>query len=350
MIEPINANIRGLAGYVPGEQPAEPGWIKLNTNENPYPPAPEVADAIRSFEPDRVRLYPPPDAPELRRLIGETLGWPPENILITNGSDEALRMICHAFLNPRDRVGMLAPTYTLYPILGRLFGAEIVESPVGPEGEWPERLEFQGVKVFFIANPNPPYGTFYSPEQIATVVASHPDVLFVIDEAYVEFAPNDCLGPLHELDNILIVRTFSKSRSLAGLRVGFVLGHGERMAPLWVVRDSYNVNALSQAAAEAAWEAGDYYEAKIAQVVAERKRASARLAELGFRVLPSGGNFIFARHAEAPRLFGELKERRILVRHFDAPPTRDGLRITIGTPEQMDSLAEALRDIIGRTA
>jgi len=342
----INRHLMGLDAYVPGEQPTEPGWVKLNTNENPYPPAPEVIEVFHSFAPDRARLYPPPDCATLRSAIGETLDWPPEGILITNGSDEGLRLIAHSYLNAGDRVGMFRPTYSYYPILAQMFGAAISASNVGRRGEWPGPLDFDGVKLFFLANPNPPYGTFHTPDQIAEMVASHPGVLFAIDEAYVEFADRDCLSLLRRFSNLFLLRTFSKSHALAGLRVGFVLGRSEHMVPLRVVRDSYNVNAMSQMAAVAAWQARGYYRARMAEVVQTREATRMRLSDLGFDVLPSQANFLFARHGKAPQLFQQLKERRILVRYFDAPTTRDGLRITVGTPEQMDTLILALSNLL----
>lgn len=342
----INRHLEGLEPYVPGEQPTESGWVKLNTNENPYPPAPEVLAALRSLEPESARKYPPPDCAPLRRAIAEDLDWEPEGILVTNGSDEALRMICHAYLNEGDRVGMLRPTYSLYPILARMFGGAVAEIPVGPGGEWPGHMDLDGVRVFFIANPNPPYGTFYKPDRVAELASMHDDILFAVDAAYIEFAPDDCVRLLREFKNVFIIRTFSKSHSLAGLRVGFILGHPEEMAPLWVVRDSYNVNAASQAAALAAWQAHDYYQTQNDHISEVREATVAKLAELGFKVLPSKANFVFARHKKAPQLFEQLKKKQILVRYFDSPETHDGLRITIGTPKEMEALFKALYGLL----
>jgi len=342
----MNRHLVGVEPYVPGEQPAEAGWIKLNTNENPYPPAPEVAEVMRSFAPDRARLYPPPDCVALRRAVGETLGWPPDGVLVTNGSDEGLRLLGHAFLNPGDKVGMVWPTYSFYPLIAKMFGAGMTVFEAGRRGEWPDRLDLSGVKVFYLANPNPPYGTFYDVERVAGLAASHPDVLFVLDEAYAEFAGADGLPLLRRFENVVIVRTFSKSHALAGLRVGLVLARPEQLVPLMVVCDSYNVNAMSQLAALAAWRARDYYRERNAKVVEGREASAKRLKELRFDVLPSSANFVFARHREAPRLFQQLKERRILVRYFDTPQTRDGLRITIGTPEEMDALIAALTELL----
>jgi histidinol-phosphate aminotransferase len=349
MIDIMNRQLQGLDAYVPGEQPTGPGWVKLNTNENAYPPAPEVIEAIRDFDPQGIRKYPNPTGLALREAIADSFEWAVEGTMITNGSDEGLRMLCHAFLNPGDRVGMLWPTYSLYPILGRMFGAETAKSPVGRNGEWPDTFAFENVKLFFLANPNPPYGTFYEERQIANIIASHPDVIFVIDAAYLEFSHHacSCSTLMLEFDNLFILQTFSKGHAMAGLRVGFLLGHPERMEPLWVVRDSYNVNTVSQAAALEAWNARGYYQDILAKVSRTRESTRARLAELGFEVLPSEANFVFARHAEAPRIFEELKRRKILVRYFDAPETHDGLRITIGTPEQMDKLFGALAEILG---
>ncbi len=342
----INRHLTRLKAYVPGEQPTEPGWIKLNTNENPYPPAPEVTNVLRRFDPERARRYPPPDCTALRKAIGAALDWPADGVLITNGSDEALRVLAHAYLNAGDRVGMLWPTYSYYPLLGALFGAKTVRFKAGRSGEWPAtRLDLRGIQLFFLANPNPPFGTFYEPERIEELVRANRRTLFVIDEAYKEFAGADCMNLLRRYDNVVLTRTFSKSHALAGLRVGFVLAHPARMAPLLVVCDSYNVNAMSQLAGLAAWEAADYYRRRTMRIVTERERTARRLRELEFDVLPSQGNFLFARHSNAKRLFLQLKERRILVRYFDTPETRDGLRITIGTRRQMDALIAALREI-----
>jgi histidinol-phosphate aminotransferase len=343
----INRHLIGLEAYVPGEQPTEPGWVKLNTNENPYSPAPEVAEVYRSFAPDRARLYPPPNSAVVRKVVGEVLDWPPEGILVTNGSDEGLRLIAHAHLNAGDHVGMLWPTYSFYPLIGAMFGAGGIVSEVGRNGEWPERINLDRVKLFYLSNPNPPYGTFYEPERIAALVAAHRDVLFVIDEAYVDFAGGDCLPVLRRFDNVFITRTGSKSQALAGLRVGFVLARPKQLATLWIVCDSYNVNVMSQLAAAAAWRAGDYYRSRAGKIIETREATAKRLRELGFDVLPSQANFVFARHPEARRLFLQLKERKILVRYFDAPATRDGLRITIGTPQEMDMLTAALAELVG---
>jgi histidinol-phosphate aminotransferase len=345
MKEPVNQFLIGLHPYAPGEQPTEPGWVKINTNENPYPPAPEVKEALCAIDPELLRKYPPPDATAFREAVGRTFGWPADGVMITNGSDEGLRMLCHAYLNPGDRIGMLWPTYSLYPTLGRMFGADSVYSPVGRRGEWPEEIDLDGVKLFFLANPNPPFGTFYEPRRIEALVASRPDVLFAVDEAYVMFAPASCMALLREHGNLFVLRTFSKSHGLAGLRIGLLFGPLDRMEPLRIVRDSYNVNAASQLAGIAAWKANRYYEECARKVVATRRSTVARLAALGFDVLPSDANFIFARHPKAKAIYEGLKARRILVRYFDSPETRDGLRITIGTPEEMETMISAVEEM-----
>ena len=342
----MNRNLIGARPYVPGEQPSESGWIKLNQNENPYPPAPAVCEIMRSFVPDRARLYPPANYPPLRRAIGESLDWPADGVLVTNGSDEALRLIAHCYLNPGDNIGMFSPTYSYYPLIGQMFGARAVVTHLERNGECPDEINIDGVKIFFIANPNPPFGTVYEAERIGALVEACPNILFVIDEAYVPFAGRDCLSLLRRYENVFVTRTFSKSHSLAGLRVGFVLARPEPLKPLLAVCDYYNVNAMSQLAALAAWQARGYYDEQIATVVETRESSAKRLATLGFDVPPSGANLLFARHPEAPQLFCRLRERKILVRYFKTPESRDGLRITIGTPEQMDALLAALSDLL----
>ena len=345
----INPAVAALAAYVPGEQPREPGFIKLNTNESPYPPAPEVLDALRAVAGEAaLNKYPDPASFALREAISERIGTPVEQLLVGNGSDEVLRLICHAFLRPGtgDRIGMLYPTYVLYRTLAEMFGSGCEPFEVAaPDYEIPETAFDTDVKVFFIANPNPPIGTLYPQGTIARLAADRPERLLVVDEAYVDFSEGDSLGLLEEFDNIAITRTFSKSYSLAGMRVGFVAARRELIEAMEKIKDSYNMNRATQATALAAWKAESYYADKNSLIRENRDFLAVELVRRGFVIPPSRGNFVFARRADARALYEQLKQLRILVRYFDAPALRDGMRITIGTRAELEALLDAIDSI-----
>jgi len=345
----IHPAVEKLHAYIPGEQPKEPGFTKLNTNENPYPPAPEVAEAIRvALEENALQKYPDPVASGLRAAIARDLGVTRDEVFVGNGSDEVLRLICHAFLDAAagDKIGMLDPTYVLYETLAAMFGAENAVFPVQhPEYVFPKAAVDADVKVFFLPNPNPPIGTYYPAEVLQQLAAARADRLVVIDEAYVDFAPGNALEVYRARPNVMVTRTFSKSYSLAGMRVGFAVARPELILQLDKIRDSYNLNRLSQAAALAGWEAKAYHRERCEQIRTDREFLAGELRARGFDVPESHGNFVFARRAGAKELYEQLKGRKVLVRYFSTPSLADGIRITIGTRAELETLLKAIDNL-----
>jgi histidinol-phosphate aminotransferase len=343
----VRPEIRALHGYVPGEQPQGQRFIKLNTNENPYPPSPRVVEAARHAAEEGLRLYPDPSAAALRAKAAEVYGVPAERILAGNGSDELLAMIMRTCVGPRDRVAYPVPTYSLYDTLVAIGGGEVVAIPFPADFTLPlEELVEARARVTMVCNPNAPSGTLTPLEQLRELgrrVAG----LLVIDEAYVDFAATTALPLIDELDNVLVLRTFSKSFSLAGLRVGLAFGSPGFMAEMAKVKDSYNLNRISMAAATAALGDLETMRANVARIRSTRQRLIAALGELGFAVLPSETNFVLARRPgrDLRSLYEALKERRILVRHFAIDALRDAVRITVGTDDEIDALLATLRQL-----
>lgn len=343
----VNPWVAQMKGYVPGEQLNDPEVIKLNTNESPYPPAPQVAEAvIAETERGGFNKYPDPVCTELRAAVAGRLGVSPEEIVCGNGSDESLRMLVHAFTKPGDVMATCNPTYTLYSVLAEMFGVTVENHPSpAPDYSLPDSLIEAQAKILFLPNPNPPIGTFYSAPDLEVLAVAEPDRLVVIDEAYVDFAPVSAVEIYKKYENVVITRTFSKSYSLAGLRAGFVVCRPELAETLNKIRDSYNMNRLTQAAALAAWNATEYYADRNNQIKTDRAWLAEELKDRGFTIPASEGNFLFARRAGAAKLYQALKERKILVRYFDLPGLNDGLRITVGTREQLEKLLAALDEL-----
>ena len=339
-----------LEAYVPGEQPREAGWIKLNTNESPYPVPHTVNDAIiQEVRRGDMNKYPDPTASALREALGELVGVPPTQILVGNGSDEVLRLLCHAYLDPAadDKIGMLKPTYSLYSVLAEMFGSSALTYPVlPPDYKIPTDAISSPAKLFFLANPNPPLGTAYPAEEVRRFASQNPARIIVVDEAYVDFSESDIMPVYHEFPNVVVTRTFSKSYSMAGMRIGYVIAREKIIAELAKVKDSYNVNRLTQVAALAAVRDRAYFLERAKTIIDDREFLAAELSARGFAVTPSRGNFLFARHAKAPWLYQQLKERRILVRYFTAPELADGLRISIGTHAELEQLLATLDELL----
>jgi histidinol-phosphate aminotransferase len=331
--------------YTPGEQPG-PGErvIKLNTNENPYPPSPRVMEAIRAVDPERLRRYPSPMSDDFRAAAARALDLQPEMILAGNGSDEILSLVVRAFLGPGDRLATPAPTYSLYPVLAQM--AEVTLAEIPWEAGWQLPLEgllASGARAVFFANPNAPSGTLV-PAARVRALASRFSGMVLVDEAYVDFADETCLPLLSEHPNVVVTRTLSKGYSLAGLRFGWAAAAPATIGQLAKVKDSYNCDALSIAAAVAALEDQDHARQTWRQVRAERTRLGAELARRGWEVIPSAANFLLATcpRGDGQALYTALKSRGILVRFFDRPGLADKLRITVGTREQNDALLAAL--------
>lgn len=329
-------------GYVPGEQPTDDGWVKLNTNESPLPPSPRVAPAVAAAAAE-LRRYPHPFAEPLRSALAARHGVAPEQVLVANGADEVIDCCLRAFCDPGDVVVYPVPTYSLFPVVAATFSARTVEIPLDEEFGLPAALGTTPGALRFVVNPNAPTGVWMRPEALEELLAPAPGVV-VIDEAYADFSPASCLPLLERHPSWLVVRTFSKSHALAGLRVGYAVGDADLIADLAAVKDSYPVDRCAIAGALAALEDEAHHEAIVSLVRRERQRLTERLRRAGWDVLPSEANFVFARppDGDAAAVRDRLRAERILVRHFEQPRCRDRLRITIGTPEENDRLLSAL--------
>jgi histidinol-phosphate aminotransferase len=343
--------IDAISGYVPGEQPpAHVRIIKLNTNENPYPPSPKAMQVLRDFDGERLRRYSDPMASAFRQAASQVLGVPTDWILPGNGSDDLLTMIMRACTEPGRQVVYPMPTYVLYRTLAEIQAADILEVPFPDDYTLPveKLIEAQGA-VTFIASPNSPSGTAISLDLLDQLASQLSGVL-VIDEAYVDFAESSALELVKTYENVIVLRTLSKGYSLAGLRLGFGIANPVLLEGLIKVKDSYNVDAVACALGAAAIADQDYKNSNAQKVKAERSRLTGELQQLGFEVLPSQANFLLARSpnsTEAKSLYQQLKARGILVRYFPQPRLDDQLRITVGTPEENSDLLEALRQILG---
>lgn len=338
-----------LAPYVPGEQPLG-GFIKLNINENPFPPSPAVRTAVLA-KVGSLNLYNDPTCAALQAALAQEYGLAPAQVLPGNGSDEVLAFALRAFCGAGRPLAFADVTYGFYEVWANLFGFEARRIPLAADFALRPEDYFGLGCTIVLANPNAPTGLALPPEEIGRIAAANPDNVVIVDEAYADFAPQSCLGLLGQYPNLLIVRTFSKSRSLAGGRLGFALGSGELIACLARVRDSfhpYNVNTLTQAAGLAALADKAYFTRCVAEVCATRRWAAGALAALGFELTDSAANFLFVRHPALPgrEIADALHARGILVRRWDAPRIADWLRISVGSRPQMETLAAALADIL----
>lgn len=338
-----------LEAYVPGEQPRDMVYIKLNTNESPFPPAPQVAEAMTKEQVDLLRLYSDPTCKVLKEKLANLYGVKTENIYVGNGSDEVLEFAFMAF----SQDGVLFPdiTYGFYTVFGDLFRADYRQVPLKEDFSVDYKDYCNAGKMIVIANPNAPTGLSIPVWQIEEILKSNPDHVVLIDEAYVDFGGESCYPLLNQYENLLVVRTFSKSRCLAGGRLGYAIGPANLIADLEKLKFStnpFNVNRLSMVLGEATVDAEDYYQEKCREIIAIREKSTELMREMDFEVLPSQGNFIFARHNAigGEALYLELKKRGILVRHFNGARIREFNRITIGTAEQMDKFIATVREIM----
>ena len=342
-------NIAALAGYVPGEQPRDEKVIKLNTNENPYPASPRVFAALRKAINRSLRLYPEPLADSLRAVAATAYGVKRENILAGNGSDEILSIIMRSFIGPQDRVAFPVPTYSLYDTLIAI--QEGQPSPVDylPDFSLPEALAAQNAAVTFLCNPNSPSGTIVPLPDIERLARAVSGIL-VVDEAYVDFAESEGASTvplISRLSNLIVLRTFSKSFSLAGMRVGLAFASEEIISGMMKVKDSYNLNRLSLVAATAALQDMSWMTRNVRRIQRSRRQLSTGLRKMGFYVYPSHANFVMARKKEQnlKRLYERLKGQQIFVRYFDVPGLQDSLRITVGTPQEIRALLKEIEAI-----
>ncbi|MBM4147632.1 MAG: histidinol-phosphate transaminase [Lentisphaerae bacterium] len=341
----IRRTVTGLAAYVPGEQPRDAGVTKLNTNENPYPPSPAVARALAAFDPARLRKYPDPVSGALRARLADLYSFSAGSVFVGNGSDEVLSLCVRVFVDDGGTVGYFNPSYSLYPVLADIRG--IAKKPLELDADfgWAMPADYD-CDLFFITYPNAPTGTVFPRARIEEFCDRTRGTV-VIDEAYAEFADGDCLELARTRRNVLVARTLSKSYSLAGLRVGYALGPAELIGAMDKVRDSYNLDALSQEAALAALSDVDHMRRNAARVRATRQRMTAAIEAMGHRVWPSQANFIWAKPAgiAAQALYENLKARRIFVRYFAGPRTGDFVRITVGTDAEADVLLKAMEEL-----
>jgi histidinol-phosphate aminotransferase len=344
----IRENIIRMTGYTPGEQINRPDVIKLNTNENPYPPSPRVFDAIRAaLTPDKLRKYPQPLGDDFRHAAGEVLGVDPDAVLIGNGSDDILTVLTRAFVPEGGLMVSPAPSYSLYRSLAEIQGARFETVPFDPDWRPADPWPLPDADLTFLANPNSPSGTTVRPGDVERLAAGLRGPL-VLDEAYADFAEWNGIGLIGKLPNLVVTRSFSKAYSLAGLRFGFAVADPATVRELVKVKDSYNCDALSLAAAAAAIRDRAYFADVRAKVVATRGRMRAELTELGFTATPSQANFVWCRRFDRPvkPIYEALKGRNILVRYMAYPNYGDGLRISVGTDAEIDHLLAELRALV----
>lgn len=342
--------VHTLSPYVPGEQPKQDGIVKLNTNENPYPPSPRVLAAIASAA-ERLRLYPDPRATRLREAIAAHCDVAPEQVFVGNGSDEVLAHTFQALLKHEPPLLFPDVTYSFYPVYCGLYGITHDEVPLDAAMRIDISNYMRPSSAILLCNPNAPTGIALQRDAIASLLAEQPDRLVVVDEAYVDFGAESAVPLVARHDNLLVIQTFSKSRSLAGLRVGFAIGQRPLIEALERVKDSFNsypLDCLAIAGAVAAIEDDGWFRDTRARIIASRETLARDLRQLGFDVLPSLANFVFARHRSrsGADLAAALRQRGVLVRHFGKPRIEDFLRITIGTEAECARLVEVLRGLI----
>lgn len=348
--------VRDLTPYVPGEQPKIANLIKLNTNENPYPPSPNVLAAIQAELGDdaaRLRLYPDPNADLLKQAVARRYGATPDQVFVGNGSDEVLAHAFQALLKHDAPILFPDITYSFYPVYCGLYGVDYATVPLTDDFTInPADYTGRANGGIIFPNPNAPTGRVLALDAIADIARTNPDSVVIVDEAYIDFGGTTAIPLTRRFDNVLVIHTLSKSRSLAGLRVGYAIGHPDLIEALERVKNSFNsypLDRLAIAGAVAAIEDDAWFTNCCRKVIATRDTLTADLSKLGFEVLPSAANFIFARHAQrdAAELAKALRERSIIVRHFKLPRIDQFLRITVGTDDECRALAEALRQILG---
>lgn len=346
--------VRDLEPYVPGEQPKIQNLLKLNTNENPYPPSPKVVDAVQAVlthQADALRLYPDPDATALKQAIAKQQNVDVSQVFVGNGSDEVLAHIFKAFFIQQAPILYPDITYSFYPVYSQFFGVQTKQIPLNEKFEIDISDYEQENGGIIITNPNAPTSIALGLDKIEQVLKANPNRVIVIDEAYVDFGAESAVELISRYENLVVCQTTSKSRSLAGLRVGFAIGQAHLIAALEAVKNSFNsypIDRFAIAAAVASFEDQDYFQEQCEKVIASREKLVANLTELGFNVLPSKANFIFATHSlhDAAQLAEKLREQGIIVRYFNKPRINQFLRITIGTDEQNQRLVDTLKMLI----
>lgn len=346
----LNKKYAAFEAYTPGEQPRDMQYVKLNTNESPYPPSEGVKRAVNAQEIDRLMLYPNPECTELRDKIAALYGVGRENVYLSNGSDDILNFAFMAF-TPNNKAYFPDISYGFYSVFGDLYGVDYERIPLKEDFgiDYRDYLGRDGMVV--IANPNAPTGLTLSLAEIESIAAANRDNVVLIDEAYIDFGGESCYELTRKYDNLLVVQTYSKSRSMAGARLGFAIADAGLIADLNKIKYStnpYNINRLTLAAGAAAIDDNDYYMQNCREIERTREQTAQELKKLGFEVLPSKANFIFAasRDIDGGELYRKLKSKGVLVRHFDADRISNYNRITIGTPQQMQVFIEKVKEIL----
>jgi len=340
-----------LEPYTPGEQPKDKAYIKLNTNESPFSPSPKVVEAISTEIINDLNLYPDPEVSLLRDALAENFGVKRENVFVGNGSDDVIAFSIMAFCGRGGSLACPDITYGFYPVYAELFGVNLTEVPLRDDFS----VKVEDYKSFncpvIIANPNAPTGLMLSLEEVEALINQNPNRLVIMDEAYMDFGKASAAELTKKYNNLIVIQTFSKSRSLAGLRVGFAVANAEIIRDLETMRFSfnpYNINSLTMRAATAAIKDSAYYDNCINKIIDNREYSKAELTKMGFKVLNSKSNFIFASHPKysAKTLYEELKNRGILVRYFSKERIKDFVRITVGSKEQMQTVVNEIKDIL----
>ena len=343
--------IEQMPGYTPGEQPQGGKFIKLNTNENPYPHSPDVVAAIQVALEQGLARYPDPMGSAFRAAAADVYGFDKEWILCGNGSDDILTIITRSIVGTDERILVPYPSYLLYQTLADIQGGNIEWIRFTDEWQLPDDFAARAdqAKIVYLPNPNSPTGTVVANEQISAM-ASATNTPILIDEAYADFAESDCLGLVREHANVMVCRTLSKSYALAGLRFGFLIANPELMGQFVKVKDSYNCDSLSIAGATAAITDQKWFVETRDKIIRTRQRLQSQLEQLGFSVIPSQANFVWCTHSEQPAatLFDQLRQNRILVRYMKYPDWSEGLRISVGTDEQNDALIAVLETAVAK--
>ena len=347
----LSPRFAGLEAYTPGEQPQDQQYVKLNTNESPYPPSPEVLERISAAETGRLNLYPDPTGRVLKEKLAALYGVEPENVFLSNGSDDILNFSFMAFCDAERGAAFPEISYGFYPVYADLYHVPCIQMPLKEDFSVDYR-DYCGIgKMVVIANPNAPTGMEISISEIEEILRSNPQNVVLIDEAYVDFGGTSCVELTKQYDNLLVVQTFSKSRSMAGMRIGYAMGDPKLIRYLNDVKYSVNSYTMNYAALQLGVEAVEdeaYFEECCARIVKTREHAESRLRQLGFTFPKSYGNFIFASHKRIPakEIFEKLKADGIYVRYWDKDRIRNHLRITVGTDEQMEALYRALETLL----
>lgn len=344
-----NEYIKNIEAYKPGDQPKVEGTIiKLNTNESPFPPSPKVESLLKNLDISELRLYPNPTAQKLCSVVATKFGVSHDNVMATNGSDEALTYIFNAFISNKKLVMLTNPTYTVYEALAQRF--DVTFSVIETENDFSvdlSKVPNEEHTVFFLANPNAQTGLYIDYDILESFVKNFKG-LIIVDEAYIDFAPKSALPLILKYDNVIVTRTMSKSYSLCGIRLGFALSSVSNIEALYKVKDSYNINMLTQLIGEVAIDEQDYMLTNAKTIISERVRVTSELTKMGFSVVPSNANFILAKPPKnnAKDIFEALKTQNIFVRYFDTDRLKEYLRITIGSENENSTLLEAIKEIL----